>query len=95
MFLLPGTLTIHNVDEYRQKLITYLEQNKEKEATVLDATALQDIDTAGLQLLLSFCKIFLLEERSFRIINKDPYVQQIFDLSGSSDVLEKVGQSWQ
>ncbi len=95
MFILPETLTIHNVEEYQEKLLSYLKENAEKEAAVLDAKALQDIDTAGLQLLLSFCKIFLLEERSFRIINKDPYVQQIFDLSGSSDVLEKGGLSWQ
>ena len=93
MFQLPDTLTIHNVVEYHEKMLGYLEQQGAEGEGIFDAGALREIDTAGLQLLLSFSKMAFLQKKSLQIINRDPVVERLCQLSGTVEIFDKVRQS--
>ncbi len=90
MFRLPESLTIHNVKEIQEELLTYLQQvpaGREKEFN-LDCSGLRDLDAAGLQLLLSAYKSFSQADIDVKITGTTSFVQHFLDLSGSSDILK-------
>lgn len=89
MFQLPESLTIHNVAEFHAKMLEYISLQEEKGEGIFDAGALREIDTAGLQLLLSFSKSAFLQKKSLQIINRDSLVQRLCQLSGTGDIFDK------
>ncbi len=91
MLKLPDSLTIHNVGQVRQTIISYLEKQKKEENNIIafDARSLKDIDGAGIQLLLSTLKAFGQEELSFSLVNRGKILEQLLELSGASDIVEK------
>ncbi|MCK8816826.1 STAS domain-containing protein [Natroniella sulfidigena] len=73
MFELPTNLTIYNVEQIQEELITYFETKVEAEQgqLILEAAEVEDIDAAGLQLLVS----------AYKTANKNDLVLQINNLS--------------
>lgn len=89
MLVLAETLTLYTVQDCVSELLEYLntrEVTEEKEA-VLDASKLRDIDTAGLQLLLSAGKTAFRKGLRLRIVNASESLSRILELSGAGDVL--------
>lgn len=93
MFAFPGSLSISNVNEVRNELLAYLKEKEPENGIVLDLSGLQDLDTAGLQLILSVCMTINAEGRSFLFEDISPFVRQVFQMSGVTDILEKGGLS--
>ena len=84
MFSLPVNLDIHNVKEVYGDLLEAVEQKIEfgKKKLVLDAAKVEDIDAAGIQLLLALKKTCKKEKIEFRIENIGETCQRLFLLSG-------------
>lgn len=92
MFVFPDSLNIHNVKEVQEQLLEFLQQGepgKTKEEVVMDAGNINDIDAAGLQLLLSTCKTIRREGRKYRLVNQGQLLNHLLELSGAGDILEK------
>lgn len=94
MFLIPESLNIHNANDVREQLLGYVEQLEKEREIVFDASALQDMDIAGLQLLLSACKTFQAESRSFSFNNISVFGRHVFHVAGVVDVIENKDSSY-
>ncbi len=97
MFELPDSLTIHNVKDVQDDLLSLLPKlmKDASEGCVLDAVNLQDMDAAGLQLLLAAQKSFNAEGISFRVINRGEMIEKLLELSGAVEYLDGGGVSQQ
>lgn len=95
MFALPENLNIHNAKEVQEQLLNYFEQlsAEEQQEAVLDFAALRDFDAAGLQLLMAVYKTCTNAGMQLKLSGMTPFVQQLLELSGSSDILVKGGSS--
>ncbi len=91
MLKLPEFLNIHNVREVREEILAHLgKRMKEgKKEFVLDAAVLQDVDAAGIQLLLATFKACQREGLSFSLMNRGKMLEQLLELSGAVDIVEK------
>lgn len=90
MITLPENLNIKNIKEVQEMLLSCLEQagtNKLDELN-LDLGNLRDIDTAGVQLLLSAGLTFKNEGIILRMVNTKPFIKELFKLSGAADIVE-------
>lgn len=90
MFTLPQDMTIHNVKTIQTELLDYIEMQigENKSKLILDANEVDDIDAAGLQVLLSAYLTAQEEEISFELKNNAGYFNEVLNLSGVSDVLD-------
>ncbi len=92
MYVLPEALTFRNVKTIRDELLHYLEhrlkenEEGEKEAT-LDFFHLQDLDTAGLQLLLSAVRSFQNNDCLLKIVNMQALIKELLQLTGAGDII--------
>lgn len=92
MFVLAETLTMSTVEEHRAELLEYLQEEEvrsNKEATI-DASNLRDIDTAGVQLLLSSFKTATQKGLNLYLLNAGDYVLKMLELSGAADILGNI-----
>ncbi len=98
MYMLPESLTMHNVRLIQDELIRFLEQalgkdgENGKEAT-LDCRNLVDLDMAGLQLLLSAAKSFYQNEMPLNITNVQPPIQELLQLTGAEEIINPEGHT--
>ncbi|MGF1753470.1 STAS domain-containing protein [Vibrio makurazakiensis] len=76
-YLLPAELTIYEVGEIYADLLERVGQNK---SLNVDASRLQDIDTAGIQLLVRFMNMY--PHQQFQIINASLVLTQAFEFLG-------------
>lgn len=90
MFTLPQDMTIHNVKTIQTELLDYIEMQigENKSKLILDAKEVDDIDAAGLQVLLSAYLTAQEEKISFELKNNAGYLNEVLNLSGVSDVLD-------
>ena len=58
------------------------------EAVVLDATALEFLDSSGLRVLLRGAKLAEGEGTAFRVVAPNPVVQRVLELSGAARALD-------
>ncbi len=90
MYYLGKELTISNVEQVRRDLLEYLQQQPLEEEIILDATHLEEIDAAGVQLLLSACcKTTILQGRNIRLVNVGDHLRRVLEISGGDYILEK------
>ncbi|MFW6022301.1 MAG: STAS domain-containing protein [Bacillota bacterium] len=82
MFYLPEVVNIYNVSEVKKNLLNILESENEKEIISLNAEKMEDIDGAGIQLLLSFIKSVNKNNKQVEIINKSDDIKRLFSISG-------------
>ncbi len=89
MFVLAETLSLHTVQENVQELLAYLDAQAETgdREIILDASKLRDIDTAGLQFLLSASKTVSRIGLQLRFINAGEFLSRLLELSGAGDIL--------
>ncbi len=90
MFTLPQDMTIHNVKSIQTELLDYIEREiaEDQSELILDAKKVDDIDAAGLEILLSAYLTAQEEGLSFKLKNNDGYFNEVLNLSGAGDVLD-------
>ncbi len=76
---IEGELTIYTVSELKEKLLASLLSHDELE---LDLSKVDEIDGAGLQLLVMVKKEAAILDKALRFIGHSPVVLELFDLSG-------------
>lgn len=81
---LQGDMTIYNAAEFRKKLLEFVEDFKEFE---VDMSAVNEIDTAGIQLLLQLKKKAQAEQRTIRLLGCNEEISDLFDLYQLQDWL--------
>lgn len=82
MFELSSEITIHNVEEVKNKIENILIKNN-KEKIYFDGANIEDIDAAGLQLLLSLKKT-----KDINIKNKNDFLNEVLKLTGTFRLFE-------
>lgn len=83
MLKLPESITIFNVLEVKESILSFLEKTREDESeAVFDAVSLQDIDAAGVQLLLAAFKTFEDRNITYKLINQGERLKSMFALAG-------------
>jgi len=84
MFSLPVNLDIHNVKKVYDDLLETVEQNIDsgEKKIVLDADNVEDVDAAGIQLLLALKQTCKKEKIEFKIKNIGETCKRLFLLSG-------------
>ena len=89
MFILTDAITVNTVEENRLALLAFLQEQAEKSTkeAVLDASNLRDLDTAGVQLLLSAFKSASQKGLRLYLVNTDDFVLNMLELCGAGDVL--------
>ncbi len=87
---IEGALSVYEVAELREKILAYLEKNKE---LILDLDEVTECDTAGIQLLYSARKTAEEEGKTFTVTSaSDPVFEAITRIGlVSSDVLNLGG----
>jgi len=87
---IEGSLSVYEVAELREKILAYLEKNKDM---ILDLEEVTECDTAGIQLLYSARKIAEEEGKTFTVTSaSDPVFEAITRIGlVSSDVLNLGG----
>ena len=91
MFTFPDSLTTYNVKEVQEQLILFVDELMENggEAILLDVSQVNDIDTAGLQLLLSVAKTAKEKKKEFFLINRTEMLEQVIEMTGAKPILDK------
>jgi anti-anti-sigma factor len=80
-------LTVYNVEEVIKKIKNEIEQNGKMDEFTLDLTDIEDMDAAGLQLLISLQKYADSNDCDCKVvITKE--LKEIFVKYGALDVLE-------
>ena len=79
-----GDMTIYNAAELKEGLLEYVEDFKEFE---LDMSAVNEMDTAGIQLLLQFNRQAQQEQRSMQLSGCNEQVCDLLDLYQLQDWL--------
>ncbi|MFW6009343.1 MAG: STAS domain-containing protein, partial [archaeon] len=72
MYQLPENLDIYSIDEIKQDLMNYIEEKieKDEQEIVIDGSKTEDLDAAGLQILISAYKTAKHEGLFWKIINQ-------------------------
>ena len=87
MFELPDTLMASNVKEVQQDILDYLQQQKKE--LVIDASSLEDIDAAGIQLLLSARISCQQRDLDYQLVGEDQLLKKLLEISGGQDILDE------
>jgi anti-anti-sigma regulatory factor len=90
MYVLPRVLTINNVDSIQKELLLFLEQRVKEGAVgevILDCAQLEDLDIAGLQLLLSAALTFRDYGCRLGVANVLKSFQELLAFTGAGDIL--------
>lgn len=90
IFVLPEALNIYQIEELQQELINFLENKsrQKKQEIILDAKETEDIDAAGLQMLLSFKNTAQNRGLQCKIINQKDLFSKLLLLAGGRDVCD-------
>lgn len=81
---LEGDMTIYKAAENKEQLLEYINDYKEFE---FDMSAINEIDSSGIQLLLQFKKKALEEERTIQLSGCNEEACELFDLYQLQDWL--------
>lgn len=81
---LPEELTIYNVSSLREEMLELLAG---KEDLVLDGSQVQEIDAAGVQLLLSLEKTTLREDFTVQLTDITAEGEEILEAAGVKELL--------
>jgi len=69
---LPAELTIYSVAELRRQLLAHVDAHAEDDACRLDAGAIDQVDAAGVQLLVSLARTLAPLGRTLQLGNASP-----------------------
>jgi anti-sigma B factor antagonist len=78
---IEGEMTIYVATELRQRIVAALQGT---ETVELDLSAVGEIDTAGVQLLIAAKREAAAKGRKFHILAHSPAVREVLDLLGLS-----------
>jgi anti-anti-sigma regulatory factor len=80
--VLPAELTIYNAAELRVQLLAHVEAHAQEEACCIDAAAVDQVDAAGLQLLLALTRTLAAAGRTLRLAPASPVLAAAVDALG-------------
>ena len=88
MYELPENLDIYTIDTTKQDLMNYIEQQIEKgeKKVIIDCAKTEDLDAAGLQILVSAYKTAKNEGLNWKIINQKELVSDLLLFSGGKEL---------
>ena len=81
---LPEELTIYNVSSLREEILELL---ADKEDLILDGSQVQEIDAAGVQLLLSLEKTTFREDFTVQLTDITAEGEEILEAAGVKELL--------
>lgn len=85
-YQLPHELTMANVEEVTEELRELLKIYEDGEF-IVDGSNLQNIDAAGIQVLLAVHKTLVLGGKGFQLINQSNTLQRLLKLSGAHRII--------
>ncbi len=90
MFVMPESVIGSTVESFRKDFSSFMKDESQSTGhIVFDFSKIQDIDTAGLQMLLSVFKTLEKENRAFSVEKASPFVKHVFMLAGVSDIIRE------
>lgn len=93
VFVLPPKFTVNDVVEIRVSMVEFLKLPGLQAAC--DASKVETIDTAGLQLLLAFYKSARTKGKICKIVQADLELKEIIVYSGTEKVFTVEGQKYE
>lgn len=91
MLILPESLTIFNgehvLDELTQYINTCIDEQGTNAIITLDAGKLNDIDGAGLQILLSVYKTYNARNVNVQLIGAGDELRRVFEITGVQEIM--------
>ena len=87
MFKLPSELTVHQAGELKEKLLNFVESNgqEEKNELYFDGSQVEDVDAAGVQLLLSSYLTGQEAGKTIKLYEPSQTLERMLRLSGVLD----------
>lgn len=85
--VLPAELTIYNAAELRVQLLAHAEAHAQQESCHIDAAAVDQVDAAGLQLLLALARTLAATGRTLHLAPASPVLEAAVDALGLRAVL--------
>jgi anti-anti-sigma regulatory factor len=82
--VLPSELTIYSVAELRRQLLSHVDAHAEDDACRIDAAGVDQVDAAGLQLLMSLALMLAPLGRTLQLAHASPALCAACDLLGLS-----------
>jgi len=79
---LPAELTIYNVADLRRQLLAHAEAHADDEACQLDGASVDQVDAAGLQLLLSLTRTLSAAGRTLQLAAPSPLLVEACEALG-------------
>ena len=79
---LPAQLTLEHATDLRQQLMEVLEAHPKAETAALDLTAVEQISSAALGVLVVFCKAFGCERGRMALAVSRPEVRRLIRMTG-------------
>jgi anti-anti-sigma regulatory factor len=89
---LPAEMTIYSVADVRRRLLAHVDSHGEDEACRLDGGAVDQVDAAGVQLLVSLARTLAPLGRTLQLGNASPVLQAACESLGLSQHLLDPGQ---
>jgi anti-anti-sigma regulatory factor len=89
---LPSEMTIYSVADVRRRLLAHVDSHAEDEACRLDGGAVDQVDAAGVQLLVSLARTLAPLGRTLQLGNASPVLQAACESLGLSQYLLDPGQ---
>lgn len=84
IFILPQRLTVSNIESVKNELIKYVLENMEIN---LDGSIVEEIDSAGFQIILSVYKFCILQSKEFAIVGASNILRKVLEMT---DLLELI-----
>lgn len=90
MLNISQDFNIYNIDILKRDVITEIEKliELEEKKLVLNFEKVDDIDAAGLQLIISTYNTAKEESLDFKITNANEIVKKVFAIAGSKEIQE-------
>lgn len=92
VFAITGELNIYRAAELTLALLAWVRQQSQSDQLDVDLGAVSEMDSAGLQLLLSLQRTAEAQAQPWRITQASPAVQEVLTLTGLTHWLPPVGE---
>ena len=95
MFVLPAGITVYNVEEVLEDFNQFIQKEDftsgKLDVVLIDASALEDLDASGLQLLLSIQKTSRQRSLLFTMLGMSESIMNLLRMTGTADILGNEG----
>ena len=92
VFAITGELSIYRAAELTAALLAWVGQQSQSTQLDVDLSAVSEMDSAGLQMLLALQRTAKAQAKRWRITQVSPAVQEVLTLTGLTHWLPPVGE---